>query len=161
MKDFMIILAFMAVVFAACDSKEEETTECDTSVATSTDSTSTPDDTLKGLDPVEDGGTTAADATGVADILADGFPNVSDATEDNEVKDCYSKCVKSDMSKEDCKKACYGDWTKDDNCETCYNKCVKAGKSKLECKEGCCDKKSDPKEADATSTPDDVSETTD
>ena len=160
MKDFMIILAFMAVVLGACDSKEE-TKECDSSVASSTDVASTPD-VDQGNDATVEDAATAADAAGLSDILSDGFPNVSDADDKAaEAKACYDKCVKSDMSKEDCKKACYGDWTKDDNCETCYNKCVKAGKSKLECKEGCCEKKSDPKETDATSTPDDVSETTD
>ena len=38
-------------------------------------------------------------------------------------KECYVKCVKTDMSELDCKKACYADWAKEDKCKTCYEKC--------------------------------------
>ena len=37
----------------------------------------------------------------------------ADVKEDD-AKECYLKCVKTDMSEVDCKKACYGDWTKED-----------------------------------------------
>ena len=79
--------------------------------------------------------------------------NLADAvtlTDKEKKESCYSGCLETDMSKEDCKKACYGDWTKDDKCKACYDKCVKAGKDEADCKAGCCSKKS---EADAGSKP--------
>jgi len=85
MKDFIIVLSFMAVVFAACDTKKEDTTTSDTSVVEQKDAAS-PDATLvEDATTVEDTATvdgaasTPADATAVADILGDGFLNVSDA----------------------------------------------------------------------------------
>ena len=69
-------------------------------------------------------------------------------TDKEKKENCYSGCLETDMSKEDCKKACYGDWTKDSKCKACYDKCVKAGKDEADCKAGCCSKKS---EADAGS----------
>ena len=87
MKDFIIVLSFMAVVFAACDTKKEDTTTSDTSVVEQKDAAS-PDATLvEDATTVEDTATvdgaasTPADATAVADILGDGFPNVSDAVD--------------------------------------------------------------------------------
>ena len=93
MKDFIIVLSFMAVVFAACDTKKEDTTTSDTSVAEQKDAASpdaTPVEdatTVEDTATVADAASTPADATGpdslgdasVADILGDGFPNVSDA----------------------------------------------------------------------------------
>ena len=55
------------------------------------------------------------------------------------------------MSKEDCKKACYGDWTKENKCKTCYDKCVKAGKKEADCKAGCCSDKTKDVDTDAGS----------
>ena len=85
MKDFIIVLSFMAVVFAACDTKKEDTTTSDTSVAEQKDAASpdaTPVEdatTVEDTATVDDAASTPADATAVADILGDGFPNVSDA----------------------------------------------------------------------------------
>tara|TARA_Y100000592_G_scaffold69438_1_gene108027 strand:- start:2243 stop:2674 length:432 start_codon:yes stop_codon:yes gene_type:complete len=117
MKDFSIIIGFLAIMAVACSPKEDDC-EHDSNRATATD--------------VEKG----EDATTLTD------------------KECYVKCVKTDMSELDCKKACYGDWAKEDKCKTCYEKCVKAGKSADDCKKGCCPTKpesdagSNPKEAD-------------
>ena len=47
-----------------------------------------------------------ADATGLADTAT--------LTDKEKKEDCYVGCLESDMSKEDCKKACYGKWSKDD-----------------------------------------------
>jgi hypothetical protein len=85
MKDFIIVLSFMAVVFAACDTKKEDTAPCDTSVAVQSDAASpdaTPVEdatTAEDTATVADAASTPADATEVADILGDGFPNVADA----------------------------------------------------------------------------------
>ena len=73
----------------------------------------------------------------------------SDITEDS-AKECYLKCVKTDMSEADCKKACYSDWTKEDKCTTCFDKCVKEDKNPANCKIECCAKES--KDVDAGST---------
>ena len=73
----------------------------------------------------------------------------ADVSEDN-AKECYLKCVKTDMSETDCKKACYSDWTKEDKCKTCYNECVKDDKNPANCKIECCAKES--KDVDAGST---------
>lgn len=127
MKDFSIIIAFLAIVAVACSPKEDDCDhDADRTVAA---------DVEKGAD--------AADLADAATLT------------DKEKKEaCYSGCLSSDMSKEDCKKACYGDWTKEDKCKTCYEKCVKAGKDEANCKAGCCPTKpeadagSNPKEAD-------------
>ena len=73
----------------------------------------------------------------------------ADVTEDG-AKECYLKCVKTDMSEVDCKKACYKDWTKEDKCKTCFDKCVKEDKNPANCKIECCAKES--KDVDAGST---------
>jgi len=73
----------------------------------------------------------------------------ADVSEDN-AKECYLKCVKTDMSETDCKKACYSDWTKEDKCTTCFDKCVKEDKNPANCKIECCAKES--KDVDAGST---------
>ena len=131
MKDFSIIIAFVAIVAVACSPKESES-DNDAHRATCND--------------VEKG----ADATDLADA--------NTLTDKEKKEDCYVGCLESDMSKEDCKKACYGDWNKDDKCKTCYDKCVKAGKKEDDCKKGCCPTKSEadagskPKEADAGAT---------
>lgn len=84
MKDFIIVLSFMAVVFAACNTKKEDTTTSDTSVAVQKDAASPDATPVEDATTVEDTATvdgaasTPADAS-VADILGDGFPNVSDA----------------------------------------------------------------------------------
>ena len=62
----------------------------------------------------------------------------ADVAEDD-AKQCYNKCVKSDMSEVDCKKACYGDWAKEDKCKTCYDKCTKGGGNTANCVLECCD----------------------
>ena len=62
----------------------------------------------------------------------------ADVSEDN-AKECYVKCVKTDMSEVDCKKACYGDWAKEDKCKTCYDKCTKGGGNTANCVLECCD----------------------
>ena len=119
MKDFSIIIGFLAIMAVACSPKEDDC-EHDSNRATATD--------------VEKG----EDATTLTD------------------KECYVKCVKTDMSELDCKKACYGDWTKDDKCESCYNKCKEKGGNTANCKLECCDvkpKDDKPLPADAGSNP--------
>ena len=49
---------------------------------------------------------------------------VTDVKEDD-AKQCYIKCVKTDMSEIDCKKSCYGDWIKGDKCKEPDSKCDK------------------------------------
>lgn len=127
MKDFSIIIAFLAIVAVACSPKEDDCDhDADRTVAA---------DVEKGEDSAD---------------LAD----AATLTDKEKKEACYSGCLSSDMSKEDCKKACYGDWTKEDKCKTCYEKCVKAGKDEANCKAGCCPTKpeadagSNPKEAD-------------
>ena len=109
MKNLIIILAFMAFVLAACNTKKEDAAECDASAASSTD-------VVQGKGVTGGDATSAStDASGMSDILADGFPNVSDVdSPKDKAKECYNECIKTDMSKEDCKKSCYGDWTKKD-----------------------------------------------
>ena len=48
----------------------------------------------------------------------------ADVTEES-AKECYTKCIHTDMSEVDCKKACYGDWTKGDKCKEPDSKCGK------------------------------------
>ena len=93
------------------------------------------------------------DKSGDAADLAD----AATLTDEQKKASCYSGCLGSDASKEECKKTCYGDWSKENKCKACYDKCVKAGKKEADCKAGCCSKKP---EADAgASLPDDVSGT--
>ena len=81
----------------------------------------------------------------------------ADVSEDN-AKECYLKCVKTDMSEVDCKKACYSDWTKEDKCTTCFDKCVKEDKNPANCKIECCAKESKGRvDAGSTDTSVDVS----
>ena len=49
--------------------------------------------------------TKSGDATELADTAT--------LTDAEKKDDCYSGCLGTDMSKEDCKKACNGKWTKD------------------------------------------------
>ena len=125
MKDFSIIIGFLAIMAVACSPKEDDC-DHDGNRAAATD--------------VEKG----EDATDLADAAT-----LTD-------KECYVKCVKTDMSELDCKKACYGDWTKDDKCESCYDKCKEKGGNTANCKLECCDvkpKDDKPLPGDAGSNP--------
>ena len=102
-----------------------------------------------------------ADGAKAADVAkSEDSVDLADAatlTDEQKKASCYSGCLGSDASKEECKKTCYGDWSKENKCKACYDKCVKAGKKEADCKAGCCSKKP---EADAgASLPDDVSGT--
>lgn len=86
MRDFSIIIATLAIMAVACSPKDENSTK-DTDQASVTD--------------VQQAG----DSTELSDAVT-----LTDA----EKKDsCYSNCLGTDMSKEDCKKACDGKWAKD------------------------------------------------
>ena len=78
----------------------------------------------------------------------------TDVKEDDS-KQCYIKCVKTDMSELDCKKACYGDWTKGDKCKEPDSKCgddVDAGSTDTTS----VDTSSDVTGTDAVNVPEDV-----